>query len=188
MGKCWWPIKKFSNILIFCLLIFNAKAQSITDFRKEQNKEYTQALVFLELEHWMVDSLECNGINAPFALAIVFPELIRYSAIQNWAETKALEVLYAQYGEAYADFSIGNFQMKPSFAKRLEQDWNTLFSRAQQYRFGIRAFDTLNNQSYRYQRIKRLNDLKSEVKYLLMFILIMIRDIMQLIGYQRKRN
>ena len=54
------------------------------------------------------------------ALSIVFPEMIRWSAFRNMFETKANELLYVKDGKAKADFSIGHFQMKPSFVESLE--------------------------------------------------------------------
>ena len=52
--------------------------------------------------------------------AILFPELIRYSVYKDFFETQALELLYIDYGKKTADFSIGRFQMKPSFAEAVE--------------------------------------------------------------------
>jgi hypothetical protein len=54
-------------------------------------------------------------------LAIVFPEMIRWSAFNDFIETAAVEQLYVRQGKAVADFSIGHFQMKPSFIEDLEQ-------------------------------------------------------------------
>lgn len=52
-------------------------------------------------------------------LAIVFPEMLRYSQLKDLMETKALEVFYLREGTKAADFSIGYCQMKPSFVERL---------------------------------------------------------------------
>lgn len=54
------------------------------------------------------------------ALAIVSPELIRWTAFKDFFETTALELLYVKKGKTYADFSIGHFQIKPSFVEQLE--------------------------------------------------------------------
>ncbi|MEM1322710.1 MAG: hypothetical protein AAGG75_20765 [Bacteroidota bacterium] len=53
-------------------------------------------------------------------IATVFPELIRYELFRDFFETKALELAYTQGGSTLADFSIGPFQMKPSFVETLE--------------------------------------------------------------------
>ncbi|MEO7046009.1 MAG: hypothetical protein ABI091_11935 [Ferruginibacter sp.] len=56
-----------------------------------------------------------------FMQAIVFPELMRYSTLKDDIETESLRTLYVQFGPEYADFSIGVFQMKPSFATQVEK-------------------------------------------------------------------
>jgi hypothetical protein len=56
-----------------------------------------------------------------FVTAIVYPELLRYNYIQDFIETSGLELLYMRYGAKTADFSIGHFQMKPSFAEHIEK-------------------------------------------------------------------
>ena len=56
-----------------------------------------------------------------FVTAIVYPELLRYNYIQDFIETSGLELIYMRYGAKTADFSIGHFQMKPSFAEHIEK-------------------------------------------------------------------
>ncbi|MDD5508356.1 MAG: hypothetical protein PHD25_08535 [Bacteroidales bacterium] len=70
----------------------------------------------------MADTLTAHGFDPCFAFAVIFPELIRYSSVRDFIETRGLEVLYVQYGSTYADFSVGHFQMKPSFAEAIEED------------------------------------------------------------------
>lgn len=45
---------------------------------------------------------------------------MRYNALKDDIESESLKVLYVQFGKTYADFSIGVFQMKPSFAEGVE--------------------------------------------------------------------
>ena len=60
-------------------------------------------------------------VSYPMAIAVVFPEIVRYSAIRDKIEITLLKALYINLGEDYADFSIGQFQMKPSFAEALHK-------------------------------------------------------------------
>lgn len=173
MEKVSLPIKRFYNILFISLLCVTARAQAPLNYQEIYKERYADAIQFLDKEAWIRDSLLYRGVDPDIALAVVFPEILRFSVIRNWAETKSLEVLYSQYGENYADFSIGRFQMKPSFACDIETDWNKLFTKAQQRRFNIAEFDSAFKASNRYQRTLRLNDLQWEVKYLVMFMLIM---------------
>lgn len=53
--------------------------------------------------------------------SIAFPELIRYSAFKDFFETQAVQQLYIESGAEYANFSIGKFQMRPSFLAQMEE-------------------------------------------------------------------
>jgi len=92
------------------------------DYWEIFSPDYENAVNILEENSWWSDTLTKHGIDPPFALSVIFPELIRYSSIADYIEVKALEVMYVQYGHDYADFSIGLFQMKPSFAEQIETD------------------------------------------------------------------
>jgi hypothetical protein len=54
-------------------------------------------------------------------LAIIYPEMLRYSPLQDGVEQEVNRRLYARHNlTEEVDFSTGWFQMKPSFAERLE--------------------------------------------------------------------
>ena len=100
--------------------------------------------------------------------AIVFPELIRYSTFQNFFETKALECIYVQQGSAVVDFSIGYFQMKPSFAEALESALMKDEHLKKQFeRLLIPISYTASQQ--RKIRLKRLKELSWQLDYLCCF-------------------
>lgn len=61
-----------------------------------------------------------SNVKPQEALSIVFPEMIRWNNFQDLMETKSLELAYVKLGRKGADFSIGHFQMKPSFVEQLE--------------------------------------------------------------------
>ncbi len=67
-----------------------------------------------------------NGIARKYACdskevaAIGLPEVERYLEWQNQLETLALNEFYVDKGSEAVDFSIGYFQMKPSFIEKLE--------------------------------------------------------------------
>lgn len=160
------------SLLISILLPFKSFGQNDqltegADYQKIFQGRYDDALLFIDDNSWIFDSLEKNGINPVFAIAIIFPELIRYSTIKDKMELGGLLTLYVQYGEKYANFSIGRFQMKPTFAEKLEKDFNSKHS-------WIKIkFNNSNTIEARIERIKRLNDIKWQVNYLAMFLNIM---------------
>jgi len=137
------------------------------NYRQIFQDRYEDALKFVNENKWISDSLRVKGIDPDFALAIVFPELIRFSAIQDKMEVGGLLALYVQYGEKYADFSVGRFQMKPTFAEQLENDATKIPS------LKCDSFNSANTSQARIERVNRLNDLKWQVKYLALFLKVM---------------
>jgi len=102
-----------------------------------------------------------------FALLVAAPELIRYSYFQNFLETAGLELLYVQYGADGADFSIGPFQMKPSFIEELEQQ--VLGNPVLIVYRSIAAFPTDESNRIREIRINRIQQPKFQLLYLSAF-------------------
>ena len=46
-------------------------------------------------------------VDVRFRRQVIFPELVRYSAIRDKMEITLLKTLYRNLGEDYADFSVG---------------------------------------------------------------------------------
>lgn len=96
--------------------------------------------------------------------AILFPELIRYSLLRDFFETKALELLYIERGKATADFSIGRFQMKPSFVEALEA-YLSASKKLKPY-FEDLLFYKKTDLTYRRKiRLERLKDQRWQLMY-----------------------
>lgn len=80
--------------------------------------DWGKAEIFIsENKKWMVSACREHDVDYYLAAAVVFPELIRYSALKDKMEITLLKSLYTYYGSEYADFSVGVFQMKPSCAE-----------------------------------------------------------------------
>jgi len=93
---------------------------------------------------------------------------VRYSLFQDFLETKADELLYIRGGAELADFSIGPFQLKPSFAEVLEQSWQ---ARHQLHNIDFH-YNTQDEFDIRKQRIERLSDIEWQLKYLNAFYIL----------------
>jgi hypothetical protein len=115
------------------------------------------------------------GIPAGAAWAIVFPELIRWSALADLIQTANLQALYVQFGAGYSDFSVGRFQMKPSFAETIEGDFNRLLPPVEQKAIRGGPFETGDTVENRRARVRRLTDLDDQVRYLIIFFRVMDR-------------
>lgn len=108
---------KFLTILILLPVYLFAQNPTDLEFRDAATK--ARSWIQQEAQQW--ETLRKAGYDPAFAKAIIYPELLRYSQFRDQLETIALQVLYIQLGPAYADFSIGPFQMKPSFVARLDE-------------------------------------------------------------------
>jgi hypothetical protein len=144
-----------------------------SDYRQIFAQDYTFALNIIDQNPWWSDTLKNHGIDPDFTLAIIFPELIRYSSILDYIEIKSLEVLYVQYGEDYADFSVGYFQMKPSFAEHIEADILKYSLENQYPELNILKSSVADDPEHRSERVSKLKDEYYQVIYLEAFIRIM---------------
>jgi hypothetical protein len=188
----WFCTRRSFNLSFFVLVVFqlvlilNAFSQSATindvkgDYQQIFGVKYSAAIQYIKQDKWLIDSLKCKNIDPRFALAIVFPELIRYSYLRDFIESNDLKVLYVQFGENYSDFSIGKFQMKPSFAEQLEKDYNRYFTKEEKDSLQIPSFLMINEPAFRKERVKRLDNLYGQLRYLQLFFLIMQKRYNQL--------
>lgn len=107
------------------------------------------------------------GFTPAFLFGIVAPELTQYGYLRNRLETYSLRVFYVQRGASYADFSIGCFQMKPSFVERLEGclSSDTLL----RAKYPLCLFADPGARASRVERIDRLNTAEWQITYLALF-------------------
>lgn len=118
-------------------------------------------------EIWQQFDVPCD-----IAEAVVFPELIRYSTLKNAVETASVKALYFNKGAEACDFSIGVFQMKPSFVEDLEIRWMRS-GLARQYNL---FFDTKDSQMARKVRINRMGEEQWQCVYLAIFLKMLYLD------------
>jgi hypothetical protein len=156
-------------IILFLYSIQPSRSQSL-NYGEIFGEDWKKAEAFeKENRQWIKPLIEKNHISYPVAMSVVFPELVRYSALRDKMEISLLKTLYVNLGEDYADFSIGVFQMKPSFAETIRDESSAYLGS----RSGIR-FKTINDyediKDFRKSIIKDLEDPESQVIYLITFI------------------
>ena len=99
-------------------------------------------------------------------LSIGFPEAIRWNEFQDMIEIAIDETLYVKKGSDCADFSIGYFQMKPSFVENLEKyvvEYELFKSNPESKEIILNDKTESKN---RLNRINRLNSLEWQLVYL----------------------
>lgn len=149
------------------LMISGATTSFSADYRQHFGADWEQAERYVRDHHetWQQE-FRRFGVDSRVAEAIVFPELIRYRKWQDKIEQAAVGGLYVVQGCRGANFSIGPFQMKPSFAEEVERAWNSS-SLSQQYGFSFILSDT---HVARRARVHRLSTLQGQCRYLAIFI------------------
>ncbi len=153
-------------IFFFCLIyILNISAQT-SDFEKAFKKQYYEGTQFIKENQALFEkTLALTNISWKGCTAVVFPEIVRYSDMKDFLEIKTLELLYVNGGEMYANFSIGRFQMKPSFVETLEKQ----LTKHQYPSKNIFNYVSKDIKEQRKERIKRLSSLSWQLQYLKAF-------------------
>jgi hypothetical protein len=156
---------------LFAGLLKSGWSQSI-NYKDLFGEDWKTAVAFeKENRNWIEPLLTKNHISYPLAISIIFPELVRYSALQDKMEITLLKTLYVNLGKDYANFSIGQFQMKPSFAEIIREKAPDVLGRRSGITFkNVSDFDDVTD--FRKSIIKDLEDPKSEISYLIAFIII----------------
>ena len=155
----------YSSVLIFFFLFFSLPSEE--NYPQIFGDDYADALAFVEKNQALaLKTFNGDTLQAKKAWAIVFPELIRYSMVRDFFETSALEIFYVKNGKEAADFSIGPFQMKPSFIEELEKISEQKRPQiAKQIRIG-----EVDEKQSRKIRLERLKSLEWQILYLKSFI------------------
>jgi hypothetical protein len=159
---------------LFVLLLFiglpkTSFSQSL-NYRDIFGEDWKKAETFEKGNRsWIEPVLIKNHIYYPEAISIIFPELVRYSALRDKMEISLLKTLYVNLGEEYADFSIGVFQMKPSFAENIRHESTAFLGRRSGIVFKSPA-DYADIKDFRKSIISDLEDPEGQVAYLISFI------------------
>jgi hypothetical protein len=166
-----FPGKSSAVFVAFLFLIAGMDVVSgqQVDYQKLFGDDWKKALDFeKENRAWMEPVLRRNHITYPMAIAVIFPELVRYSALRDKMEITLLKALYINLGEEYANFSVGRFQMKPSFASLVRLEAPGALGRRSGITFAeISEYDDIKD--YRKSLIADLEDVRIEFNYFVAF-------------------
>jgi hypothetical protein len=162
-------VRLFITCYIIVLSLQSARSQDI-NYADLFGDDWKKAVTFeKENRIWIEPQLTKHHISYPLAISIIFPELVRYSALRDKMEITLLKTLYVNLGEDYANFSIGQFQMKPSFAELIREKAPAVLGHRSGITFKINA-DFDNIKDFRKTIIKDLEDTRIQLKYLIAFI------------------
>lgn len=158
--------------LMLCPLAVEAQRKAdaplpVEDFPAVFGEHWSGAIAYADDQRAAWDSVFARyEVDSLMAQAIIFPELVRYSAFRDRIEKATMRRLYAHGGSEKGNFSIGVFQMKATFAERLETLWmQTDYPEKYDLRFDLR--DEIH---IRKSRLERLCSVEWQCVYLAMFM------------------
>ena len=156
------------TVFLFLTLSVSVSCQSV-NYREIFGDDWKKAQAFVsENRSWIKPALDRSHISYPLAIAVIFPELVRYSALMDKMEITLLMTLYVNLGDTYANFSIGQFQMKPSFAAMIRAQAPSVVGRRSGIIFrNISEYDDI--KSYRKSIVTDLEDPEIQLNYLIAF-------------------
>ncbi len=160
-------MKVFFIYITLCFIFSqNSKQENPSEYFQE---DYEQAVRFYKKKHNKLQKIIIQeNANETLVLSIGFPELIRYSMWRDILETKMNELFYIRKGKPASNFSIGRFQLKPSFIEKLEHAIRTDSLLSRQYKH-VHQYHTNNIKHERKKRIERLKSYKWQIRYLAVF-------------------
>jgi hypothetical protein len=156
-----------------CYLLALFLCLSLPNYPQIFGEDYQKALAFYQQEKAQIDkTAKRYGLHGRRFFAVAFPELIRYNYFKDFLESGALELRYVDHGPKAADFSIGHFQMKPSFVESLE-DYLRLHEKDLAPYLHLSQYPQTDLKQQRQQRLQRLKSSKWQIAYLAAFWAIM---------------
>jgi hypothetical protein len=160
---------KLCSSCFFCFILFSSLVCfSQTKYSDLYGKEFHQAIQFYNSNKKQFEKTASKvGLKSDFIFSIVAPEISQFNSVYNEVELYSLQVMYTQFGKDYSDFSVGYFQMKPSFVESIE---NNIKQNPKQFKdYNDLLFKDPQSKKSRITRLERLNSLQWQLKYLAAF-------------------
>lgn len=162
-------MKILFTFLFVCCSFISTLSQSL-NYEEIFGSDWKKAVTFeKENRQWIEPLFLKYKISYPVGISVIFPELVRYSALRDKMEITLLKTLYVNLGEEYANFSIGVLQMKPSFAEAIREKAITIRKNIPGLVFRKQA-EFENIYDYRRSIVKDLEDPRTEINYLIAFL------------------
>lgn len=161
-------MKLITNILFHLFFSSSSLFLSQSKYPDVYKEEFNNAVRFYNSNKKQFDKTAGKvKLSSEFVFSIVAPEISQFSSVYNEVELYSLKVMYTQFGKDYSDFSVGYFQMKPSFIESLENYITLNLTHFKDYNDLL--FKNPNSKNSRIARLERLNSLDWQLKYLAAF-------------------
>lgn len=157
-------MKKVSFLLVTLLYL-----NFTPDYQKIFGDDYSNALNYFKKNQSTITTyFNYHSIDQELIIPVIFPERIRYSMVKDFLETVAVELIYIDLGANYVDFSIGDFQIKPSFAEKVEKNISQSLRLSDKYKLLLQKGEK-SNRAIRKERVRRLKLLDYQLIYISAF-------------------
>lgn len=161
---------RLSSIVLITVLSAKSALPQQLNYREVFGSDWVKASLFVEENRsWLKQELDEHRISFPVAIAVVFPELVRYSALRDKIEITLLKSLYINLGAEYANFSIGPMQMKPSFAEKIHE-YSIVGVGAEAHKLFRVKTDFDDIKDYRARVVSDLENPDKQIAYLIAFL------------------
>jgi hypothetical protein len=145
------------------------------NYQKIFGDDYTDGLNYFTKNKLTIENQFVKyHVDKKVLIPILFPERVRFSMMRDILETSAVEVVYIEYGSDFVDFSIGDFQLKPSFASKIEMAVNDNAGLRKKYAVLVKYKKT-DIKEIREERVERLKSLEFQLIYISAFYDIVIQ-------------
>ncbi|NBV09130.1 MAG: hypothetical protein EBS09_08490 [Flavobacteriia bacterium] len=156
-----------------CLLLLFCYSNWSQSYKSTHSEGFSQAKAFYLKHKKQFSEIAANHHLSPkFVFCIVSPELANFSEMRNFMELNAIKLVYLQLGSDYGDFSVGQFQMKPSFVERLETEVKKHSKLKRSYAAYLYEH---NNRNARSKRLESLESVQGQFHYLDMFCAVLAK-------------
>lgn len=168
----YWLIA-WTLLAVFPTFTFNVAGQSSDiDYTTVLGTHWKAAETwFANNEFWIRPTFEKYNIPYNEAVAVIFPEVVRFSMMRESRDLTIQKALYVNNGQAYADFSMGILRMKPSFAYAVRSEL-FLMTDSRLQKILKRRPKYMDERQYRVMIIDEIEDIRDQVLYLAAYILL----------------
>lgn len=157
------------SIFLYSFVSLNTAPLLSQSYQSVYAEEFNDACSFYQsTKKKLTKCAEYLNESTPFVYAIVAPEVSQFNVVRNEIELNTLKILYVQGGTAYANFSVGYFQMKPKFIEEMES-----YFRTNKPSHHLLKTKSLTEKEQRKTRLYNLDSLDAQIMYLEAFCEIM---------------
>lgn len=164
--------RQTKSVIVFLSIALSSFSIAAEHYEEIYSTQFKNVLALKNIYSYLLKEEGVTDTN--YYIAIVFPEMMRYSAIRDELEALLTTITYTTIQD-YDGCSISPFQMKPNFIEDLEHCISEDAELKEKYS-ALLFEENISDFSRRYGRIVRLQSRSYQVQYLMAFVDICIEE------------